>query len=264
MSDTSSTSGGLSDAQKLRIEQNKQKAIQLKKARLTSHPYAAVSQSSQIGKSHSSKPSKVVDSGGGFLLEEEEVEPDKLLEDLPGAFLDGDLLLCDECLKPFTESFLYSKFELSVCDGCRDKDDKHKLISKSDAMNVYLLNDSHLSTREPILKYIVRKNPHNPRWGDMKLFLECQVAERSLEIWETEEKLEEERERRLENHEKLKQKKYDKKVKELRKAVRSSLIKVDSGSHEHKYGEETCINEEDDEYSKTCIECGHTITYEKM
>ena len=46
-------------------------------------------------------------------------------------------------------------------------------------------------------------------------------------------------------------------------AVRSSLWKKDMGGHEHTYGEET-YDEEEDEYSKTCTECGHTLTYEKM
>jgi len=211
------------------------------------------------------RPAKVIDSGAGFLIEEEEdFVPDNILEDIPGAFLDGDLIFCDECDKPFNDSYLHDKFSLSVCDTCRDKDNKHKLISKSDAMSVYLLNDTHLSHVEPVLKFIVRKNPHNPRWGDMKLFLECQVAERSLEIWESEEKLEQEKEKRVENREKTKQKKYDKKVKELRQAVRSTLVRVDSGTHEHVYGAETCVNEDDDEYSKTCKTCGHTLTYEKM
>ena len=50
---------------------------------------------------------------------------------------------------------------------------------------------------------------------------------------------------------------------ELRKAVRSSLYRKDTGRHEHEYGEET-YNEADDTYSKTCETCGYTMTYEKL
>lgn len=49
---------------------------------------------------------------------------------------------------------------------------------------------------------------------------------------------------------------------ELRLAVRSSLVKVNSGPHEHEYGPES-YNEESDTYSVSC-DCGHIRTYEKM
>lgn len=58
---------------------------------------------------------------------------------------------------------------------CRDSEDKHSLITRTDAKNEYLLKDCDLDKREPLLKYISRKNPHNPRWGDMKLYLHLQV-----------------------------------------------------------------------------------------
>ena len=57
-----------------------------------------------------------------------------------------------------------------------DHEDKHRLITKTDAKNEYLLKDEDFFIREPPLKYILKKNPHNSRWGDMKLFLHCQVA----------------------------------------------------------------------------------------
>ena len=52
-------------------------------------------------------------------------------------------------------------------------------------------------------------------------------------------------------------------MKELRKAVRSSLFTKDFSTHSHSYGEES-YDEEKDEYSKVCGECGHVLTYEKM
>lgn len=54
-------------------------------------------------------------------------------------------------------------------------EDKYSLITKSEAKTKYLLKDVDLNKREPFLKYIVKKNPHNSQWGDMKLFLELQV-----------------------------------------------------------------------------------------
>lgn len=73
--------------------------------------------------------------------------------------------------------------------------------------------------RKPALKYIVRKNPHNPRWGDMKLFLRMQVEKRALEIWGKEETLEEEHEKREDRRDQAKVKKFNKKLKALRMQV---------------------------------------------
>ena len=40
---------------------------------------------------------------------------------------------------------------------------------------MYLLSESDLAVREPLLKCVIRKNPRNNRWGDMKLYLRLQV-----------------------------------------------------------------------------------------
>jgi DNA-repair protein complementing XP-A cells len=50
------------------------------------------------------------------------------------------------------------------------------LVTKTDARTEYLLTDTDLEKRQPPLRYIVRKNPHNERWGDMKLYLKLQVS----------------------------------------------------------------------------------------
>ncbi|XP_014814717.1 PREDICTED: DNA repair protein complementing XP-A cells isoform X1 [Calidris pugnax] len=144
----------------------------------------------------------------------------------------------------------------------RDVEDKHKLITRTEAKEEYLLKDCDLDKREPVLRFIVKKNPHNSRWGDMKLYLKLQVIQRSLEVWGSEESLQEAKELRRETREKMKQKKFDKKVKELRRAVRSSLWKKDASIHEHEYGPEENIDE--DTFKKTCTVCGHELTYEKM
>ncbi|KAI0242933.1 XPA_C domain-containing protein [Lamellibrachia satsuma] len=171
--------------------------------------------------------------------------------------------MCEECDKEFMDSFLFTTFDLYVCDNCRNTEEKHKYITKSEAKERYLLKDCDVDKREPILKYIVKRNPHNNRWGSMKLYLESQIKERALEVWESEEAMEEERERRTENKQKVKLKKFDKRMKDLRMSVRGSLWRKKTEGHEHSYGEET-YNEEEDNYSKTCSTCQHVMTYEKM
>lgn len=58
---------------------------------------------------------------------------------------------------------------------CRDREGKHSLITKTDAKNEYFLKDPDFDVREPPLKCIAKKNPHNVNWGTMKLYLKCQV-----------------------------------------------------------------------------------------
>jgi len=57
----------------------------------------------------------------------------------------------------------------------RDTTEKHKLITKTDAKNKYQLKDVDIDKREPLLRYIVKKNPRHEKWGEMKLYLESQV-----------------------------------------------------------------------------------------
>ena len=61
----------------------------------------------------------------------------------------------------------------------RDHEEKHRLITKSDAKSAYLLKDMDLDKREPPLKFISKKNPHHQSWGEMKLYLEIQVVKHS-------------------------------------------------------------------------------------
>lgn len=98
----------------------------------------------------------------------------------------------------------------------------------------------------------------------MKLYLKTQVVKRSLEVWGSEEALEEAKESREENREVQKQKRFNKKVKELRRAVRSSMFKKDTSIHQHVYGPEELLDEEEDLYRKVCQTCGHELTFEKM
>ena len=73
------------------------------------------------------------------------------------------------------------------------------------------------------MKFLTRKNPHNQRWGDMKLFLRLQVEERALEVWKNEENLEKEHEKRLEKRDQAKAKKFNKKLKALRMVSTSDI-----------------------------------------
>lgn len=65
----------------------------------------------------------------------------------------------------------------------RDVENKHKLLTRTEAKQEYLLKDCDLDKREPVLRFILKKNPHNPHWGDMKLYLKLQVLNLVLLIF---------------------------------------------------------------------------------
>lgn len=244
-----------------KIERNRQRALMLRQARLASRPLTTPEGAT------CAKVAKTIDTGAGFFIEEETAEDEhqeKRVVHQPAPVMEPDYLLCDDCQKPFMDSYLSNSFDLSVCDKCRDNEVKHKLISRTEAKQTFLLKDCDLDKREPPLRFTLRKNPHNPHWGDMKLYLKTQVVKRSLEVWGSEEALEEAKETREENKEVQKQKRFNKKVKELRRAVRSSMFKKDTNIHQHEYGPEELLDEEEDLYRKVCRTCGHELKFEKM
>nr|CAG4646735.1 EOG090X0KP6 [Macrothrix elegans] len=251
--------------QKARIERNRQRALLLRQARLQAHPYrnSAPEEYSVIRVQNS----RLIDSGGGFLIDEEELEKERTKEVVitedPAPIIIPERPHCDECEQPIHDSYLYRSFNFPVCDSCRDDEDKHSLITRTDARQEFLLKDCDLDLREPILKFILRKNPHNPRWGDMKLYLRSQIEARALEVWGSIEKIEEERELREAKREKSKIKKFNKELKTLRMAVRSSVYTKQTASHEHTYGPEK-YDEDRDIYFKACNKCSHKQEYEKM
>ncbi|XP_045030974.1 DNA repair protein complementing XP-A cells homolog [Daphnia magna] len=256
----------LSAFQKARIERNRQKALLLRQARLQAHPYK-----NGNTEEHSViriKNSRLIDSGGGFLINEKELEEEQqreiVITEDPAPIILPDRPHCDECEQPLHDSLLYRSFSHPVCDPCKDaNDDKYSLITRTDARQEYLLKDCDLDLREPILRYILRKNPLNPNWGDMKLYLRLQIEKRALELWETLEKIEEEKELRETKREKTKIKKFNQQVKNLRMAVRSSVYKKQTAGHQHVFGEEK-FDAERDLYYRKCSTCSFQQEYEKM
>ncbi|XP_019866376.1 DNA repair protein complementing XP-A cells homolog [Aethina tumida] len=263
----SSESPELSKYAKQRIEKNRQRALTIKKSKLVSHPYSKGEVVSIEKSTIKIGATRYKDTGGGFLLEEP--DPESLLTpDVVAAFdaapiVEEDRPSCKKCEKPFATSWLFENFDYKCCDECKDPEE-HKLITKTEAKDTYLLKDCDFDKREPPLKFITRKNPHNVRWGEMKLYLLIQVEERALEVWGSEEALEEEREKREEKKVLAKTKKYHKHLKELRMNMRSSLYdRTTKASHTHEFGPET-YNEDDDTYTHSCLTCPYEETFEKM
>lgn len=213
-----------------------------------------------------------VDTGAGFLIDpteqaKEEANLDekiKAMNQEEGLEVPIQYEMCIECNEEFIESYLCTNFNYSVCDKCKNTDEKHVLITRTEAKNEFLLKDCDLDKREPTLKFISRKNPHNNRYAEMKLYLLLQVEKRAMEVWGDKEEIERQKLSREENRTVSKIKKYNKNLKQLKMNVRSSLYdKRTYKPHEHEFENET-YNESEDNYTHTCSSCGFEETFEKL
>ena len=66
---------------------------------------------------------KLIDTGGGFLLEEndlieEEVAPKNIIVE-PAAIVPTETPTCEQCHRTFGSSYLLQNYDLEVCDACR-------------------------------------------------------------------------------------------------------------------------------------------------
>lgn len=119
---------------------------------------------------------------------------------------------CDECLSvaPVDLDF-YEKFGVLVCFSCKESNLLYELITKTQARNEYLLTDEELADSSLIPSFS-RKNPHNPRWADMKLYLRLQIRNFSINKYGSEEAIKEALSTRNENRTDRKSKQFLKKL----------------------------------------------------
>lgn len=120
-----------------------------------------------------------------------------------------------------------------------------------------------MDSREPLLRFLRRKNPHSSHYGDMRLYLQLQIEERAVEVHGSIEKLDEAQTTRATNREKLKQKRYEKKMKDLRRTVKFGDVLNSADPHVHQFGDEI-HDAKKDIYYKICQVCQHRNEYEKM
>ena len=175
---------------------------------------------------------KVIDTGAGFLLTS--TDKRKKSKKVREEFVMSEEI-CSDCGKTFNNSFLRETYAFDVCDECNDSE-KYPLMTLSEVKSEYLLNDNMLKRGDDTLKFLLKKNPHNSSWGEMKLFLMPQVENLALKIWESWEKLDEEKEKRKIKNLQRKQKAFDKKLLGLKKDVSVAKYKASSSQkHEHDF-----------------------------
>ena len=117
-------------------------------------------------------------------------------DDLPPPILGK----CIDCNDAEGQKKFFEAFGLSVCYQCQQlakgTGGKYQVITKSKAKDEYLLTDRQLDRAQGGLGYVTRPNPHDSRYGDMRLYLRSQAERLALKAWGSDEALFVEKERR--------------------------------------------------------------------
>eukprot|EP01084_Bolivina_argentea_P012442 23315_1 len=171
-------------------------------------------------------------------------------------------------------------FGIYVCKECKWKS-KYKCITKTNAKKQYLLSEGDINALKCWIKNIRKKNEmfdyeknnnNNNKWIPkyLKLYLIYQLEELALEKYGSKEGIEQERNKREAN-------KMQRSISNARKKRKIKFeclddIEIDknvvdqhnSKTHIHKFGASQCVNEETDEWNKTCIDCGYVESWEEF
>lgn len=196
---------------------------------------------------------------------------------------------CADCGDSDGQPKFFEAFGLSICYDCqragRGPGGRYQMISKSKAKEEYLLTDRQLSRAQGGLGCLTQKNPHDSRYGDMKLFLRAQVEQLALQTWGTAEALFDEKERRTQERlakadaRKRKAAGLDAGVPNPASRRSSGVAKAGTSSskgnpstgavqqayvtHTHTFLDDETYDEATDMWTKRCA-CGFEVQYEKI
>ncbi|GBE78109.1 DNA repair protein [Sparassis crispa] len=240
-------------------------------------PPPKLKRDSHLGKYFEYDLSKMVNSKGGFLVEdgkeadadirakEKERERQRAMQSLePPIFLDPKLNpKCYECQSIDIDQTFKKVFGCLVCNKCKlEKPEKYSLLTKTECKEDYLLTDAELRDQE-VMPHLLKANPHKSTFANMMLFLRYQVEEFAWKKWGSPEALDVEYERRTAEKKRKKNKKFEEGLKELRRRTRETVWqKRKDQEHRHVFG---VIERGDDGVGKqVCHECGFTIDVEEF
>ncbi|GEQ72838.1 hypothetical protein JCM33374_g6526 [Metschnikowia sp. JCM 33374] len=126
---------------------------------------------------------------------------------------------CVECESLDLDANLHTNFGVLVCRRCmKEKPEKYALLTKTECREDYLLTEPELKDTG-LLRRIEKPNPHG--FSRMQLFLRLQVEEFAWKKWGSAEGLDAEWERREGARLDRREKRYQAKMKEMRKKTRA-------------------------------------------
>lgn len=223
--------------------------------------------------------STMKDSRGGFLDQSEptgfgkEEEPlnlqewrekqkrDQLIKDLAPPLDLKNAPKCVECESLEIDPNFFTNFKVSVCRRCKKKGpEKYSLLTKTECREDYLLTDPELRDTN-LLHRIEKPNPHG--FLRMQLFLRMQVEGFAWKKWGSPEGLDKEWEKRERTRLERKEKRYQSKLKEMRKRTRAEEYtrKIRNGQlinerHEHLWSVPMTVAGSSSMIKRRCIDCG--------
>ncbi|ODQ82991.1 hypothetical protein BABINDRAFT_11320 [Babjeviella inositovora NRRL Y-12698] len=215
--------------------------------------------------------STMKDTRGGFInddatvegerktLEEWQKEQQVIKEPAPPIDL-SSMPQCYECRSVNLDKQLYDVFKCRVCRVCKEKmPDKYTLLTKTEVKEDYFLTDPELNDTE-LFKRLEKANPYSGTFSRMQLFLRYEVEAYAFKKWGTSEALDAEWARREEMRVKRRDKKYELKLKEMRKKTRAEeytrRFRESSRVHQHQWSEPVVLPGEDGMVKRRCLDCG--------
>ncbi|KAJ7042564.1 thioesterase-like superfamily-domain-containing protein [Mycena alexandri] len=206
---------------------------------------------SRLGKYFEYDLSKMVNSKGGFLLEDgKEVDEDLIRKEKererqrieknmePPVYLDPALNpKCRECGSMSIDHNFRKTFGCLVCKTCQnEKPDKYSLLTKTECKLDYLLTDPELRDEE-LLPHMLKANPHKSTFANMMLYVRYQVEEFAWKKWGSPEALDAEYEKRTAEKSKKKNRKFEEGLRDLRRRTKESVWqRKKDEEHKHVFG----------------------------
>lgn len=196
---------------------------------------------------------KMKDTKGGFMVDDvgdlKRLEDDRLKKieenrryNPPLSMNKDENEKCFECARDELDFQFLSVFGCRICFKCKAEfPDKYSLLTKTECKEDYLLTDPELRDVD-IMPHLLKPNPHNTTYSSMMLYLRYQVEEFAYKKWKGPEGLDAEYQRRVEEKKVKKDKKFENKLRELRKKTRvakfnkSAARRLD-GPHQHDFSE---------------------------
>lgn len=156
---------------------------------------------------------------------------------------------------------LLDTYTFPICVDCKS-DEYTSLITKSEAKSTYLLTDEELNDKQA-MPWVTRKNPKQPRWSPMRLYLGWHVEQFAIRKFGSLDAVLRMHDLNEAQRAERKQKKFTKKLKALRQQVKPKIVKAATGSnHVHDFyqepGKDTPI------VTKRCRGCSATIREEVL
>lgn len=288
----------LTEAQRRTIEENRRKALAKLKAKQDNFRNASGSENRSLDDSKRKlyKPSvvtsqyieydlsKVKDTKGGYIDEsgngegpegagtgkslDQWKDEQRVIRDLPPPTDMANATKCFECGTFEIDQQLWEVFKCRVCKRCaKANPDKYSLLTKTECREDYFLTDPELEDQS-LLRRLFKPNPHS-KFNRMQLFLRYQVEEFAFQKWGGPDGLDAEWQRREEFKVKRREKKYELKMKEMRKKTRAEEYnrrlregKFDS-KHVHVWSQGFDGGTDDDGLPllrRRCVDCGFEVS----